>query len=137
MKKIAAMLLIFLFPVLLIGCIAGDRPDGKQSSIDPIVWPGWVPSMIPEYRYGEIVRVDEFEYGGSPKIVNIQMDKNPFESYRKELEDKGWVISYEFETEEGEFGIGLVQDENNLIYSFTDDGKGGFAVMITWELQNN
>ncbi|MGM0365663.1 MAG: hypothetical protein ACQEP5_03905 [Actinomycetota bacterium] len=134
MKKITTILLTFLFLALLTGCVIGDMPEDTPPTMEQTAWPDWVPSTIPVYRYGELIKAEEFADGGVLTFVNNQMDKNPMECYKRELDNKGWVISYEFEKEEGEFGVGMVQDENNLIYSFIPDEEEGFVVTIVWEL---
>ena len=86
-------------------------------------WPAWVPSAIPVYRYGDIMHEYDEDDEGALVFMNIQMDNEPYESYKKELADKGWVAYEEMEMDQVKY-LHMEQGEYWLVYTFPNDGDG-------------
>lgn len=132
-KTVRALAVACMAALLATGCMeegspaAGDEAGADQSaaaSADAVSeWPGWVPSMIPEYRYGTVLAAVQEDDGGSLVFVNVRMDQDPYESYRSTLLNSGWVVDQEDETDQGRH-LSVVREDHQLMYAFPHDGQG-------------
>lgn len=133
--KVAGVLLILIwFAMTTTGCDRSaekktDTSKEKSSSSEAIPrdgnWPDWVPSIVPEYKYGRVLtsvkRPDED--GGTLILGKIQKDQDPYASYKKDLLDNGWKVINEDDYGQGKH-LNVKQAGYSLLYAFSDKGGG-------------
>lgn len=131
--KVAGVFLILTcFAITITGCDsnAGEKTDmskEKSSGGMPIPggsnWPDWAPSIVPEYKYGRVVTAVEMpdENGGALILGKLQMNQDPYASYKKDLLDKGWEVIDESELGETKH-LNVKHSGYSLLYAFS---KGG------------
>lgn len=132
--KVAGVLLILTcFAMTITGCdrsaektdTSKEKSAGSESIPRDGNWPDWVPSIVPEYKYGRVqtsVKMPD-EDGGTLILSKIQMDKDPYASYKKDLLDKGWKVIEENDYDLGKH-LNVEQAGYSLLYAFSDKGGG-------------
>jgi hypothetical protein len=95
-----------------------NRPIGDY---DVLKWPGWVPSSIPPYKYGDLYAAQEYDDSGHLYLTNINMKKDPFNAYIKELAKKGWVEDEGWTEPEDKnhYRIYMIHEKDNLFLSYS------------------
>lgn len=96
-------------------------------------WPDWAPAFLPIYEYGDILVAYGIpdQGGGSLIFTNLQLARDPFGSYVRELEQNGWVeeVGWEFPEEEGQ-AIVMTGDGYWLQYVVTAGDDAGATLTI-------
>ncbi|MGE5398056.1 MAG: hypothetical protein ACM3MK_11065 [Chitinophagales bacterium] len=72
-----------------------DKDGTTYTSGGEQKWPKEMPSVVPEFKYGKIIGVSNInsEKGKNITLSFESVDKNAYQSYKKDLEDAGWTIN--------------------------------------------
>jgi uncharacterized lipoprotein YajG len=135
-KTTGSALLIPLFAAALIltGCSGqqdtaeregrmADAPAAKAASPKAGAWPSWIPSDIPKYSYGSVLQAIQQNGGGAIVFMNVNMRKDPFNAYKKDLLAKGWTVDEENENDQTHFLL-VSNPRYSLTYTCPRDGEG-------------
>lgn len=83
------------------GQFTWDSEDGSGSMGTVSEWPDSVPSVVPEFTYGDITYAISYDdasgTGWSMSFENV--DADAFDSYTSDLEDAGWTITGTYSAE--------------------------------------
>jgi len=131
-NAVGVLLILTCFAMTITGCDGSaekktDRSKEKSSGSNSIPgggnWPDWVPSIVPEYKYGRVKTSVELpdKDGGALILGKIQWKQDPYASYKKDLLDKGWKVLEESEYGEGKH-LNVKHGDYSLLYAFSKEG---------------
>lgn len=144
-KKVITCIVVVLFLIfsLCICVFSGgsqgkdDKKSGNGAPVSGDNWPDWVPEIIPVYQHGRVIASAEMddEDGGALIFGKIQMDQDPYNSYKKDLLDKEWELIDEGEFEHTRY-LNMKHGDYMLLYTLSTGG-GGVSIHYGKEDEGN
>ena len=134
-KTTGSALLIPLFAAAFLLAACSGQQDASEREGRPAeapvkigtpkggAWPSWIPSDIPKYSYGSVLQAIQQNGGGAIVFMNVNMRKDPFNAYKKDLLAKGWTVDEENENDQTHFLL-VSNPRYSLTYTCPRDGEG-------------
>ncbi len=93
-------------------------PIGEYEALK---WPDWVPASIPSYKYGDLYHAQRYDDSGHLYLTNINMKKDPFNAYIRELMNKGWEEDEGWTEPEDEnhYRIYMTHEKDNMFLCYS------------------